>query len=109
MLLAFGVDVCAVHEARTSGRGQIVDAAMTDGAALLSAMFYGMEAAGNGAPLRGENLLDGGRTSTTRTPAPTASTSPWARSSHKFMPRCANCAASTIRCSTSRWIRGAGC
>ena len=59
MLLAFGV-MCAVHEARTSGRGQIVDAAMTDGAALLSAMFYGMKAAGQWSSLRGENLLDGG-------------------------------------------------
>jgi alpha-methylacyl-CoA racemase len=40
MMLAFGV-VCAVLEASRSGRGQVVDAAMTDGAALLSAMMYG--------------------------------------------------------------------
>lgn len=59
MLLAFGV-MCAAHEARTSGRGQVVDAAIIDGSALLSAMLYGMKAAGQWAGSRGENLLDGG-------------------------------------------------
>ncbi len=59
MLLAFGL-LCALHEARGSGRGQVVDAAMTDGAALLSAMFYGMRAAGAWQNERGANLLDGG-------------------------------------------------
>ncbi|MEJ8826091.1 CaiB/BaiF CoA-transferase family protein [Variovorax humicola] len=59
MLLAFGV-ICAVHEARASGKGQVVDAAMTDGSALLSACFYGLKAAGQWSSLRGENLLDGG-------------------------------------------------
>ena len=59
MLLAFGL-VCALLEARGSGRGQVVDAAMTDGAALLSAMMYGMKAQGQWSTLRGENLLDGG-------------------------------------------------
>jgi alpha-methylacyl-CoA racemase len=38
----------------------VVDAAMTDGAALLSTMMYGMKAAGQWSNLRGENLLDGG-------------------------------------------------
>jgi alpha-methylacyl-CoA racemase len=59
MFLAFGV-LCALLETRTSGRGQVVDAAMTDGAALLSAMMYGMKAAGDLSNQRGENLLDGG-------------------------------------------------
>jgi alpha-methylacyl-CoA racemase len=59
MMLAFGV-MCAVHEARRSGAGQVVDAAMTDGAALLSAMMYGMKAGGRWSNQRGENLLDGG-------------------------------------------------
>ncbi len=59
MLLAFGV-VSALLESRRSGRGQVVDAAMTDGAALLSAMMYGMKAAGFLTNTRGENLLDGG-------------------------------------------------
>jgi alpha-methylacyl-CoA racemase len=59
MFLAFGV-VCALLEAGRSGRGQVVDAAMTDGAALLSAMMYGFKAAGSLSNQRGENLLDGG-------------------------------------------------
>lgn len=59
MMLAFGV-LCALTEARTSGKGQVVDTAMTDGAALLSAMMYGMKAAGTWSNQRGENLLDGG-------------------------------------------------
>lgn len=59
MLLAVGL-LAALHEARSSGRGQVVDAAMTDGAALLSSMFYGMKAAGEWSNRRGENLLDGG-------------------------------------------------
>lgn len=59
MLLAFGV-VCALLEARRSGEGQVVDAAMTDGAALLSAMMYGFRADGSLNNQRGENLLDGG-------------------------------------------------
>jgi len=59
MMLAFGI-MCAVHETRSSGRGQVIDAAMTDGAALLGALMYGMKAAGQWSGLRGENLLDGG-------------------------------------------------
>ena len=59
MFLAFGV-LCALLETKTSGRGQVVDAAMTDGAALLSAMMYGMKASGALSNQRGENLLDGG-------------------------------------------------
>src|SRR5256714_11914965 len=41
MLLAFGV-VCALLEAKTSGQGQVVDAAMVDGSATLMAMMHGM-------------------------------------------------------------------
>ena len=59
MMLAFGV-VCAVLEARKSGRGQVVDAAMTDGAALLGAMMYGLRAHGSWSDQRGANMLDGG-------------------------------------------------
>lgn len=59
MMLAFGV-VCAVLEARKSGMGQVVDAAMTDGAALLGAMMYGMRANGQWSGQREANLLDGG-------------------------------------------------
>ncbi len=59
MLLAFGL-VCALFEARSSGRGQVVDAAMVDGSAALMAMIYGLKAAGFWTDERGVNLLDGG-------------------------------------------------
>ena len=59
MMLAFGV-VCAALEARASGKGQVVDAAMTDGAALLGAMMYGFRAYGSWSGQREANLLDGG-------------------------------------------------
>ncbi|GAB3398890.1 CoA transferase [Massilia agilis] len=59
MLLAFGV-VCAVLEARQSGKGQVVDAAMVDGAALLGAMMYGLRACGMWGSAREANVLDGG-------------------------------------------------
>ena len=58
MLLAYGL-VCALLEAQKSGKGQVVDAAMVDGAASLMAMFFSM--AGRGFDdKRGTNLLDGG-------------------------------------------------
>ncbi len=59
MLLVVGV-LAALLEARQSGRGQVVDAAMSDGAALLSAFMYGFKAAGRWSNQRGENMLDGG-------------------------------------------------
>src|SRR5881397_2283958 len=60
MLLAFGV-VCGLLEAGRSGKGQVVDAAMVDGAALLLGGVYGMVGAGlwNDSE-RGANMLDGG-------------------------------------------------
>lgn len=59
MLLGFGL-LAALWEAQRSGQGQVVDAAMVDGAALLMAPFYGMLAAGRWSPRRQDNLLDGG-------------------------------------------------
>lgn len=59
MLLAFGI-ACALVERARSGKGQVVDAAMVDGAALLMAMFFGFRAAGGHSTERGTNLLDGG-------------------------------------------------
>ena len=59
MLLAVGV-LAALQERTRSGQGQVIDAAMSDGAALLSAMVYGFKAAGQWGNQRGENLLDGG-------------------------------------------------
>lgn len=58
LLLAFGV-VCALLEARTSGRGQVVDAAMAGGAALLMSMMYGLRANGLWPAARAGNILDG--------------------------------------------------
>jgi alpha-methylacyl-CoA racemase len=59
MLLAMGVLAALLHAQRT-GEGQVVDAAMSDGAALLMAPIYGMRAAGRWSAPRGGNLLDGG-------------------------------------------------
>jgi alpha-methylacyl-CoA racemase len=59
MLLAFGV-ACALIEAARSGRGQVVDAAMVEGASLLAAMFAGFLAAKNWSEERGTNILDTG-------------------------------------------------
>ena len=59
LLLAFGI-VCAVLEARTSGQGQVVDAAMVDGAATLMSFVWGMKAYGAFNEELGTNLLDSG-------------------------------------------------
>ena len=59
MFLAFGM-VCGILEARTSGKGQVIDAAMVDGAALLTALMHGMRAAGAWSDEAGTNLLDSG-------------------------------------------------
>ncbi len=59
MLLAYGL-VCGLLEAQRSGKGQVVDAAMVDGAASLMAMFFTFAAQGAFKPERGTNLLDGG-------------------------------------------------
>jgi alpha-methylacyl-CoA racemase len=59
MLLAMGI-LAALVERATSGRGQVVDAAMVDGSALLTSFIYGMRAAGGWKDRRGSNLLDGG-------------------------------------------------
>ena len=59
MLLAFGI-LAALIERGRSGQGQVVDAAMVDGAAVLMAIFHGMRAIGMWLDERGVNLLDGG-------------------------------------------------
>jgi alpha-methylacyl-CoA racemase len=59
MLLAFGV-MCALFEAQRSGAGQVVDAAMVDGAALLMAMIWGHKALGRWVDERGANIYDSG-------------------------------------------------
>ncbi|MEV7863374.1 CaiB/BaiF CoA-transferase family protein [Streptomyces hirsutus] len=59
LYLVVGV-LAALHHARLSGTGQVVDAAIVDGTAHLSAMIHGMLAAGAWQDRRGANLLDGG-------------------------------------------------
>ena len=59
LLLALGV-LAALLERGTSGSGQVVDAAMVDGAALLATMVHEMIASGTWSSERGSNLLDGG-------------------------------------------------
>ncbi|HEY7015460.1 MAG TPA: CaiB/BaiF CoA-transferase family protein [Streptosporangiaceae bacterium] len=59
MLLALGI-LAALIERERSGLGQVVDAAMVDGSALLTAFLYGLRAAGAWRDERGVNLLDGG-------------------------------------------------
>ena len=59
LYLVVGV-LAALVEARSSGRGQVVDAAIVDGTAHLATMLAGMRAAGAWSERRGENLLDGG-------------------------------------------------
>jgi len=59
MLLAMGV-CAALVERSVSGRGQVVDAAMVDGAALLMAPLFGAHATGFWSDERGTNLLDSG-------------------------------------------------
>jgi alpha-methylacyl-CoA racemase len=59
LLLAYGI-VCAIVERATSGVGQVVDAAMVDGATLLMAPFFALRDLGVWTADRGENLLDSG-------------------------------------------------
>ena len=59
MYLAFGL-LAGILEARGSGRGQVVDAAMVDGVASLMTVTLGLHAAGMLAGKRGTNLLDSG-------------------------------------------------
>ncbi len=59
LYLLVGV-LAALLEAQQSGKGQVVDAAMVDGAASLMTTFYGLKAAGLWTDERGANLLDGG-------------------------------------------------
>ncbi|WEH14223.1 CaiB/BaiF CoA-transferase family protein [Streptomyces sp. VNUA24] len=59
LYLVVGV-LAALHHARATGTGQVVDAAIVDGTAHLSAMLHGMLAAGRWQDRRAANLLDGG-------------------------------------------------
>ncbi|MEU6841868.1 CaiB/BaiF CoA-transferase family protein [Streptomyces sp. NPDC046716] len=59
LYLVVGI-LAALHHARDTGAGQVVDAAIVDGTAHLTSMIHGMLAAGGWQDRRGANLLDGG-------------------------------------------------
>jgi alpha-methylacyl-CoA racemase len=59
LMLAFGM-VCALLECKSSGRGQVVDSAIVDGAALLTSVFHGLEHGGFWNEQRGSNMIDSG-------------------------------------------------
>jgi alpha-methylacyl-CoA racemase len=59
LYLAFGLLAGVIH-ARETGQGQVIDAAMTDGAASLLSMFYGFKSLGIWSDQRRDNMLDGG-------------------------------------------------
>lgn len=59
LYLAFGI-ACGLLEAQRSGKGQVVDAAMVDGAASLMTIFFALHAAGSFTMTRGDNVLDSG-------------------------------------------------
>lgn len=59
MYLAFGI-ACALFEAQRSGQGQVVDAAILDGVASLSAYVHGLKAGGYWSSRRTDNMVDGG-------------------------------------------------
>ena len=59
MVMAFGM-MCGVFEAQRSGRGQVIDAAMVDGASVMMSMFWGMRELGAWSDRAGTNILDSG-------------------------------------------------
>jgi len=59
MLMAYGI-ACALFEAGRSGKGQVVDASMTEGAAILATMIHSYRAMDRWSDNRGDNLLDSG-------------------------------------------------
>ncbi len=59
MMLAFGM-LAGILSAKSTGKGQVVDCAMVDGAAILSTMFYALHSIGRWVDERGKNLLDTG-------------------------------------------------
>src|ERR1700730_11219373 len=59
MYLAFGI-ACALVERHSSGRGQVIDATMSEGAASMMSIFYARLAAGSWRDERGVNAIDGG-------------------------------------------------
>ncbi|GFJ82368.1 hypothetical protein Phou_065480 [Phytohabitans houttuyneae] len=87
MLLVIGV-LAAVWDARRTGLGQVVDAAMVDGASTLVQLVWACCTPGRGGTRPSRTSSTAPRRSTTRTPARTAGTSRSARSSPASTPRC---------------------
>lgn len=59
LFLVMGM-LAALHERNQSGKGQVIDAAITEGTASLMSVFYSLHNVGQWTPTRGSNLLDGG-------------------------------------------------
>ena len=111
MFLVIGV-LAALLEARAIGQGQVVDAAIVDGAAHLSTMFAGMLASGACAgAARRPTCSTAARRSTTSTRPPTASTWPSARWSRSSTPSWCGCSGSATtppgQADLARWPRAA--
>ena len=87
MMLAFGV-VCALLEARGSGKGQVIDAAMVEGSALLGAMIYGYKAFGAWRGERARACLPAARISTIPTHVRMANSCRSGRSNRGFTLCC---------------------
>ena len=83
MLLAVGV-LAALWERERSGLGQVIDASMVEGSALLGAMFHGCEQPGCGPIVGRTTCSTAGRRSTTPTRPPTAASSPCGAIEPKF-------------------------
>ncbi len=106
LYLAFGL-MAGVIQARETGKGQVIDCAMSDGAASLMAMFYGFKAAGGWKESGARTCSTAAPTSTTPTSAATASGSRSAPSSPSSTPCCWRRPGSTIRSSRRQHDRSA--
>ena len=86
-MLAAGI-CAALPETGRSGQGQVIDASMVDGSALLTTMFHSFIAMGVWEDARGRTCSTRAPTSTTPTRPPTASTSRSVRSRRSSTPSC---------------------
>lgn len=108
MLLVVGV-LAALLERGASGHGQVVDAAMVDGASTLMAMTWALRGAGSWSDERGSNLLDGGAPFTTPIGARTAATSQSAPSSRSSGQSSSMCSVWTTSPTSWTWVGGPSC
>ena len=107
MFLAFGI-VCGLVERVGSGKGQVVDAAMVDGASVLMTMMHTMRAWGAWNDERGTNLLDTGPTSTKSTKPRMAATSRSVPLSRSSTVNCSRRRVWPTKNFPSRWIAPSG-